>query len=123
MKLPSEYWDRSQALDAVGGDADFMSDLAGIFCAACPTLMDTLKESISTKNLPSVADAAHLLWSAARSVVAPRVVEAALALETMARRNEIEDIDNACYRLRQEAELLIEALVDFRSEQAMLYLI
>jgi HPt (histidine-containing phosphotransfer) domain-containing protein len=103
MKLHSEYWDRCRALDAVGGDAEFLSELAGIFCAACPTLLKSLGESIAAKNLFSVADTAHLLWSAARSLSAPGVAEAALALETMARRNEINNIDSAYHALQQEA--------------------
>jgi HPt (histidine-containing phosphotransfer) domain-containing protein len=120
MKMPSEYWDRSRALDAVGGDAEFLSELAGVFCAACPTLLNNFAESIADKNIFLAADAAHLLWSAARSVAAPGVVEAALALEKKARRNELDDIDHAFYALQQEAGRLMDALVDFRSGRSEL---
>ena len=120
MKMPIEYWDQSRALDAVGGDSEFLSELAGIFCAACPTLLNSLAESIATKNIFSAADAAHLLWSAARSVAAPGVVEAALALEKKALCNELDGIDHAFYALRQEAGRLMDALVDFRSARSEL---
>lgn len=117
MDLPSHCWDRSRALDGVGGDEEFLSELAGIFCAACSTLLQSLEDSISAENLFSAADAAHLLYCSARSLVATRVLEAALAVEKMARRNEIEGICNACYTLRQEAELLVDELADFRNKR------
>jgi len=120
MKVPSECWDRSQALDAVGGDAEFLSELAGMFCAACPTLLNSLSESVAANNFFPAADAAHLLGSAAQSLAAPRVLEAARALEIMARRNEQDDIDYAFYALRQEAVRLVDALADFRRERSEL---
>ncbi len=117
MDLPSPCWDRSRALDAVGGDEEFLSELAGIFCAACSTLLQSLEDSVSAENLFSAADAAHLLYCSARSLAATRVLEAALAVETMARRNEVDGIGNACYALRQEAEKLVNELVDFRNKR------
>ena len=117
MDLPSHCWDRLRALDAVGGDEEFLSELAGIFCAACSTLLQNLEDSISAKNLFSAVDAAHLLYCSARSLVGTRVMEAALIVETMARRHEVEGLRNACHALRQEAELLVDELVDFRNKR------
>ena len=114
MKSPSESWDRSRALDAVGGDVEFLRELAGIFCAACPTLLNSLRESIAAKNLISAADTAHLLWSAARSLSSPGVAEAASALEIMARGKELENIDGAYHALRQEIRRLMDDLAEFR---------
>jgi HPt (histidine-containing phosphotransfer) domain-containing protein len=114
INLSSDCWDRSRALDSVGGDEEFLSELAGIFSAACPTLLKSLDEAIARKNLFSAADTAHLLGRAAKNLAAARVAEAALAIELMARRNELEDIGNACYGLRQEATQLLTELADFR---------
>lgn len=113
--MPSERWDRTRALDGVGGDEEFLSELAGIFSAACPTLLKNLEDSINAKNYLSAADSARLLGRAARNLAAPQVTEAALVVESLARRNEIEDILNACYALQQEAGRLLEALADFRN--------
>jgi HPt (histidine-containing phosphotransfer) domain-containing protein len=114
MNLHSEYWDRSRALDGVGGDEEFLSEMAGIFSAACPTLLKNLEDSVVAKNYLSVADTAHLLGRAARNLAAPEVTDAALVVETMARSNELDDIINACYTLQQEAGRLMDALADFR---------
>jgi HPt (histidine-containing phosphotransfer) domain-containing protein len=115
VKLPSDYWDLSRALDGVGGDEEFLSELAGIFCAAYPTLQNDLEQSIAAKNYFRVADAAHLLGRAARNIAATKVMEAALVIEMMARRKEFDDIDNAFYALRKEGGQLLDALADFRN--------
>jgi HPt (histidine-containing phosphotransfer) domain-containing protein len=117
MNSDSVCWDRSRALDAVGGDEDFLSELAGIFCAACPTLLKSLEDSISAKDLFSAAETAHLLGRAAQNLAAPGVMQAAITVETMARRKETEELRNACYTLRQEASRLVDALQDYRNKR------
>lgn len=117
LKLPSESWDLSRALGRLGHDEEFLSELAGIFCAACPTLMKNLEQAIAAKNHSSAADAAHLIWSGALTLSATGVVEAALVVETMARRNEFDEIGGAYDSLQQEAARLLDALADFRSRR------
>ena len=118
MKLPSDCWNLARALDGVGGDEIFLSELAGIFCAAYPTLLNDLKQSIAAKNYLRVADAAHLLGHAARNIAATKVMKAALVIETMARRLEFDDIDNAFCTLQLEGGQLLDAVADFRRERA-----
>ena len=95
MNLPSDSWDQSRALDAVGGDDEFLNELAAIFSAACPALLKSLEDSVAAKNCLSAADTARLV------------------VEKMARRNDLDDIGNACYVLHQEAGRLLDALDDF----------
>ena len=113
-KPPSDCWDRSKALDGVGGDEKFLNELAGIFCAACPMLLKSLEESIAAKKLFSAAETAHLLGHAARNLAATGVMEGALTVEMMARRNELDDIGNALHATRQETGRLVDALADLR---------
>jgi len=110
-----ESWDSGRALDSVGGDVQFLNELAGIFCAACPTLLKSLEESTAAKDLKGAADTAHLLASAARSLAASRAAEMALTIEAMARRAEFEGIESACHSLRQEVEQLADQLKKFRT--------
>jgi HPt (histidine-containing phosphotransfer) domain-containing protein len=115
MKLSSDHWDLSRALDGVGGDEEFLSEVAGIFCAAYPTLENSLAESIAAKNYFRAADTARLLGRAASNLAATRVMELALAIERMARRKEFDDIDKALHALREEGSQLLDALADFRN--------
>jgi HPt (histidine-containing phosphotransfer) domain-containing protein len=113
-KLPSESWDPALALDSVGGDEEFLSELAGIFSAACPALLKSLEDAIAAGDLLSAADTAHLIWGAARTLSATGVKQTALAVEVMARRNETDGIIGACSELREEAGRLLAALAVFR---------
>jgi hypothetical protein len=119
-KSRSDCWDRSRALDSVGGDEEFLSELAGIFCAACPTLLESLEESIAAKKLFSAAKAAQLLGHAAQNLAATGFMQAALAVKMMARRNELEDIGDALHAMRQEAGRLVDALAAFSSGRSAL---
>ncbi|HLW98146.1 MAG TPA: Hpt domain-containing protein [Candidatus Acidoferrales bacterium] len=113
-------WDQDRALDAVGGDAQFLSELAGIFCAASSTLLKSLEESIAARASHETADTAHLMWSSARSFSVPEVEEAALAVEQMARRKKFDGIRSAFDELRQEIVQLTEALAKFRNGHSSL---
>ncbi len=115
MTIDPECWDLSRALRSFGGDGQYLSEIAGIFCAACPALLHNIEESIAACNFSSVADSAHLLWSGARSLSATEVMNSALAVEIMARGNESSGIENAYLSLRQEAGRLLAALAEFRS--------
>jgi HPt (histidine-containing phosphotransfer) domain-containing protein len=107
----------SRALDSLGRDEEYLSELAGIFLAAAPTLLKNLTESIAAKNLSSAADAAHLLWSGARTLSAPGVAKAALAVEMVAHRNELDDIGGAYHALQLKTEQLLDSLTDFRNRR------
>jgi HPt (histidine-containing phosphotransfer) domain-containing protein len=113
--MNSEVWDISRAARSVGGDSEFLSELAGIFSAACPTLLKNLEEAIQSRNFLRAVDSAHLIWSAARTLSATEVMNAARAVETMARSNEMNGIENAYRSLDREAGRLLNALAEFRS--------
>jgi HPt (histidine-containing phosphotransfer) domain-containing protein len=115
--LPSESWDLSRASEVLGHDEEFLSELAGIYCAACPTLLKNLEQAIAAKDRLAIADAAHLLWSGARTLSAPGVAKAALAVEMIAHRDELDDVGSAYHTLQHEAARLLDALADFRARR------
>lgn len=118
MNIPLDCWDQSRALDSVGGDEEFLSELAGVFSLACPILLKNLQDSVAAKNSFPLANTAQLLGRAAGNLGATRVAEAALVVETMARRSHIEDIGSACQVLRQEAQRFLNTLGDFKRERS-----
>ena len=120
MNIPLDCWDRSRALDRVGGDEEFLSELADIFATACPMLLESLDDSVAAKHSSSLADTAQLLGRAAANLAASRVAEAALVVETMARRGDFDHIGSACHALRQEAQRLLDALGDFKRGRSRL---
>ena len=118
MGLASDPVDRSLALNSVGGDKAFLSELAGILGAACPTLLESTRASLAVGNLAAAARTARLLRVAAENVAARRVASAALTLETIARQRHHEAVDPAYSVLRQEVERLTPVLADLEGEGA-----
>ena len=118
MNIPLDYWDQSRALDGVGGDKELLSELVDVFSTACPILLKSLEDSVTARNSFPLADTAQLLGRTARNLGATRVAEAALVVEMMARRSDLEDIGSACHALRQEAQRLLNALGDFKRERS-----
>ena len=118
MKISSDCWNQSRALDSVGGDEEFLSELADVFSKACPILLKNLEDSVTAKNSFPLADTAELLGRAAGNLAATRVAEAAFVVETMARRSDLDGIGSACHALRQEAQRLLDALGDLKRERS-----
>ncbi len=118
MKTYCHVLNRSEALAAVGGDMVFLAQLAGIFRAACPTLLEDMRASLAAGNLPATGHAARLLRVTAENVTARRVASAALALETCAGQNSPEAVGEAYWTLQQEVEQCLHALADLESEVA-----
>jgi HPt (histidine-containing phosphotransfer) domain-containing protein len=112
-----EPWNKFEALAGVGGDEKFLDELAGVFCAACPTLLNSLEEFIALKRSESTADTAHLLCSTARNLAAKTVERAASDLEIRARREDFDGVGNAYQILREEAGRLMDELTKFRKER------
>jgi HPt (histidine-containing phosphotransfer) domain-containing protein len=115
MTINPECWDLTRALRSFGEDRQYLSEIAGIYSAACPALLHNIEESIAARNFSSVADSAHLLWSGARSLSATEVMNAALAVEMMGRGKESPGIENAYLSLQRAVVRLVAALAEFRS--------
>jgi HPt (histidine-containing phosphotransfer) domain-containing protein len=112
----SNVLDRSQALAAVGGDSRFLSDLAGIFEAACPTLLKGIQRALAAGDFLAAARAAHLLRVVAQNVAAEGVAGAALALEALAQHNLPNGAQEFYLVLQEEIERLKPVLSDLQSE-------
>jgi len=88
MELATQELDRTQALAAVGGDTRFLAELAGIFEAASPTLLNNIESSLTLGDLPAVSWSARLLRVSAENVQARKVADVALRLEELARKRQ-----------------------------------
>jgi HPt (histidine-containing phosphotransfer) domain-containing protein len=116
VKLACDALDRSLALAAVGGDTGFLAELAGIFEAACPTLLERIERALATGDLVAAAVAARLLRAVAENVSAKRVASVALECELLARQKSVAEAQAAYRALLQEVEHLQPVLDDLKSE-------
>jgi len=106
----SEVLDCTLALASVGGDQEFLSEVAGLVQAAWPTLLGDIRQALATGDFGSVARATRLVKAAAQNVSAARVYASALHLEAAAQAGQLESAQVAGVQLEQEVERLKAAL-------------
>jgi len=105
-----EVVDQRLALASVGGDREFLSEVAGLVQAACPTLLSDMGRALATGDLGAVERTTRLVKAAARNVSAARAYESALLVEAAARTGQLEAARAAGVRLGLELEKLKAAL-------------
>lgn len=76
-------WDRTEALERLGGDADLLGELCQIFLAESPKLLQKLREAIAEADPQAVMRAAHSLKGELGYLGAEGAVQAARELEDM----------------------------------------
>src|SRR5689334_6512378 len=76
-------WDKTEALDRLGGDEDLLGELCQIFLAESPKLLQKLREAIAEADPQAVMRAAHSLKGELGYLGAEDAVQAARELEDM----------------------------------------
>jgi HPt (histidine-containing phosphotransfer) domain-containing protein len=110
----SEVLDRTLALASVGGDQEFLSEVAGLVQAAWPTLLAETRQALAAGDLGSAERTTRLVKAAAHNVSAGRAYESALRLEAAAHAGQLEAAREAGVQLEQEVERLKAALATLR---------
>lgn len=113
--LNTEIFDLTLALQSVGGDGEFLAEIAGLVQAAWPTLLADLREGMAKGDLRTVEKRARLAKAAARNVSARRTYDCALELETMTGKGDLRASEEAIVKLEHEAKLLQLALSTIRN--------
>ena len=110
-------WDA--ALENVGGDEAMLRELAEMFFAECPKLMQQIREHIASADSPELRRAAHTLKGSAHVFGAAAAAEAAHRLEEigregfdgeLSRTEAFADVEEALALLEDEVARLLPAL-------------
>ena len=101
-------WDA--ALESVGGDEAMLRELAEMFFAECPKLMQQIREHIASADGPELRRAAHTLKGSAHVFGAEEAAEAAHRLEEIGRESAFADAAEALALLEDEVARLLPAL-------------
>jgi hypothetical protein len=112
----AEVFDVGQALQRVGGDVEFLTEIVGLTQAAWPTLLTDIRDGVSRGDLRAVATSARLAKAAARNVAAKRAYECALQLCATACKGDLQAARNAIAALEQEVEMLRFCLATLADE-------
>jgi HPt (histidine-containing phosphotransfer) domain-containing protein len=93
-----------------GGDAEFEKELLGAYYESAPLILDEIERGVDAQDVANVVYKAHTLKGSSKSIGADSTAAAALALETVARENDVEMLPLAYERLLVEASRLFDLL-------------
>ena len=109
----TEVFNEILALNSVGGDREFLTEIIGLIQAAWPTLLAEIRGGMAMGDIAAVQRSARLAKAAARNVSASRAYECALQLEMMTNMGDLSAAQRAIASLEQEVERLQSVLPAF----------
>ncbi|HXN45617.1 MAG TPA: Hpt domain-containing protein [Bryobacteraceae bacterium] len=108
---PGQLLDSTAILDRVGGDVEFLEEIAALFAEDCPKLLADIRSAIDAGNSGKVERAAHTLKGSVANFGAEPAREAALRLEMLGRSGDLRPAPEAYAVLEREIERSTAALL------------
>ncbi|MGC2111829.1 MAG: Hpt domain-containing protein [Candidatus Korobacteraceae bacterium] len=106
----STFWDRSTAVQRLGGDEALLEELIQIFFEDYSRLAERLSQGLSQGDLAAVREAAHTLKGSLAYLGATDASARALEIETAARLAEAGPAAELVRKLMFEIEVLRQAM-------------
>jgi two-component system sensor histidine kinase/response regulator len=95
-------WNRTEALDRIGGDEELLRDLCQIFLEESPKLLEKLQQALAAGDSDGVMRAAHSLKGESSYLGADGTSQAARQLEEMGRNQDLSRARNTLAVLERE---------------------
>jgi HPt (histidine-containing phosphotransfer) domain-containing protein len=95
-------WDRTEALDRIGGDEELLRDLCRIFLEESPKLLARLQQAVEANDCDGLMRAAHSLKGECSYLGAGGASQAARQLEEMGRNQDLSGAGNMLAVLERE---------------------
>ena len=112
-EAPAVAFNRGELFDRLGGDADLMAEVIGLFLEDCPLRLAAITEAVEARDADRIRAAAHALKGAAGTIAASAVFEAAQTLERIGAEKRLDAAEAARRVLAHEAASLMETLRRF----------
>jgi HPt (histidine-containing phosphotransfer) domain-containing protein len=87
---PATVFDRSAALDRLGGDEQLLREIASLFLSEYPALIDAIRSAVQSGNAQCLERNAHALKGSVSNFDASAAARAAFHLESMGRSGNLE---------------------------------
>jgi HPt (histidine-containing phosphotransfer) domain-containing protein len=100
----------AEALDRVDGDRGLLAEIAGIFLADIPAMLEGVTTAHAAGDATALSRAAHRIKGSVLTFAAGPASEVALALEQMGRTGEIAEADTLVPLLKTELDRLSTSL-------------
>ena len=109
-------FDRTIALERIGGDEELLKEIAGIFLSEYPALIQDIRIALAKGDPEALERSAHSLKGSVANFEAKPAVEAALKLEAMGRARKLDRAKAALTELEAILDALHPELVQLRDE-------
>jgi HPt (histidine-containing phosphotransfer) domain-containing protein len=113
---PEEVIDWKQALAAVDGDIEILHDLLRIFANEAPVTLEKLRAAVELKDASAIQFAAHRLKGSVGNFGARDAVQAAVSLEAMAKKGDLQHVAKSFRNLEHEIQRVLAAIATLESE-------
>jgi signal transduction histidine kinase/DNA-binding response OmpR family regulator/HPt (histidine-containing phosphotransfer) domain-containing protein len=108
--ISTSDFERTEALNRVGGSEEILRELVELFRTECPKQMIDIQQQHAVGDLPALARAAHTLKGSVAIFAAQPAYEAALRIEKMGRSGDASSFDEAWHDLQSAIDRLMAAL-------------
>lgn len=95
-------FNRSIALERVGGDEELLREVAEIYLAEYPPLLDKIRSAVSTRDGDALQRSAHTLKGSLAILGAEPAAALALSLESQGRQNRLDSAEDVLSHLEEE---------------------
>ncbi|MBL8176340.1 MAG: Hpt domain-containing protein [Bryobacterales bacterium] len=85
--------DRAVALERVGGDSELLQEMAQLFLDEYPSQLDAVRVAVLARDAKALERSAHSLKGSVGNFGAAAAQDAALRLEMIGRRGELQDVE------------------------------
>jgi CheY-like chemotaxis protein len=127
--IPQEYpsarhaeglpMDVNAALELVGGDPEFLREIAGLFLKDTPLTMKALDEAVKRGDALTIQREAHKLKGSVGNFSAPYAFDAALRVEILGIEGKLSEAPGAFAALQSEIQKLISELEALTGPEAI----
>src|SRR5437660_11862565 len=100
----SRELDLTQALSRLDGDSQLLAELAGLFQAETPKLLENLRKAVIERDVHGIETCAHNLKGAVSHFSPAHVQEYAFALERKVRERDMAGVDELFEQLQEPLE-------------------
>jgi HPt (histidine-containing phosphotransfer) domain-containing protein len=94
------------ALERIDGDRDLLREVAGIFRRDCPQMLENIREAVTNRDARALEREAHKLKGSLGAFCAKPAFEAALRLEMLGSRGNLDSVAGAYQLLEAEIDRL-----------------
>jgi CheY-like chemotaxis protein len=105
--------DEAGLLERLDGDRKLIRDVARVFLADCPKMMEAIRKAIRRRDAAALQDAAHALKGSVANLAATEAREDALRLETIGRAGDIARAREGYVKLQKSMKHFQKALSVF----------